>query len=93
MGTLFSAEETAAEETRTVAVRDQADQPDRPAGCRNRITVPVKNPESPDLNPASRQDLLITMDRPVAAREKTTDLRKRKKRMEGIAFAVLSSWD
>ena len=94
METLFSEEETAAEETRTVAVKDQADQTDRPAGYRNRITVPVKNPESPEIpdsSPALRQDPLITMALPAAAREKTTDLCRKsdENQMKGIALAVL----
>lgn len=84
-----------AEETGIVAVRIQADQPDRPAECRIRMVVPVKIPETPgipDLSPASRQDPLITMALPAAVRERTTDLCRRSKgnQMEGIAFAVLS---
>ena len=85
-----------AEETGIVAVRIQADQPDRPAECRIRITVPVKSPENPgipDLSPASKQDPIMGMVLPAAAREKITDLCRRKNRMEGIAFAVLSSCD
>ena len=78
-----------------MAARSQADQPDRPAECRIRITAPVKSPESPgipDLSPASRQGPLITMALPAAAREIITDLCRKSKenRMEGIAFAVLS---
>ncbi len=86
-----------AEETGIVAARSRADQPDRPAECRIRMTVPVKIPENPgipDLSPASMQDPLITMALPVAAREKTTDLCRRSKeiQMKGIALAVLFHW-
>ncbi len=66
-----------AEETGIVAARSRADQPDRPAECRIRMTVPVKIPENPgipDLSRASRQGLLITTVLPVAARERITDL-------------------
>ncbi len=77
-----------------VAVRILADQPGRPAECRIRITVPVKNPESPgipDLSPASRQDPIMGMVLPAAAKEKTTDFCKRSEenQMKGIALAVL----
>ena len=82
-----------AEETGIVAVRIQADQPDRPAECRIRITVPVKSPENPgipDLSPASKQDPIMGMVLPAAAREKTTDFYRRSEenQMKGIALAV-----
>ena len=75
-------------------MRIQADQPDRPAECRIRITVPVKTPESPgnpDLSPASRQDPITGMVLPAAARERTTDFcrRSEENQMKGIALAVL----